>query len=227
MSDEKEIEVDVNEEELENFENPYILEAFSVPPVMIFPYKDDVSDLKEVAFKIPVANGEDGLVQTQNSKVLHNVPEFKELKEFADKCIKYYVREICGSNHEVEITQSWVNFLKRYHGHPVHTHANSYLSGVFYLHVDEEKGSPIEFERSDNYFPLKLGDEGFDKPDHHYNHIFPKMICSARNGHLLLFPSTLKHSVAINDLEDARVSLSFNTFPKRPFGCGEVYGEVE
>ena len=224
----EETKVETNEEkQLEDFENPYILEAFSVPPIMIFPYKDDVSDLKEVAFNLIPEDAEIGLVQTKESKVLHNVPEFKELKEFIDKCIKYYVKEICGSNHEVEITQSWVNFLKRYYGHPIHTHANSYLSGVFYLDVDDEQGSPIEFERSDNYFPLKLGDEGFNNPNHHYKHIFPKMVCSAKNGHLLLFPSTLKHSVSINELTDARVSLSFNTFPKRPFGLGEVYGEVE
>ena len=224
----EEIKVETTEEkQLESSENPYILEAFSVPPIMIFPYKDDVSDLKEVAFNLIPEDAEIGLVQTKESKVLHNVPEFKELKEFIDKCIKYYVKEICGSNHEVEITQSWVNFLKRYYGHPIHTHANSYLSGVFYLDVDDEQGSPIEFERSDNYFPLKLGDEGFNNPNHHYKHIFPKMVCSAKNGHLLLFPSTLKHSVSINELTDARVSLSFNTFPKRPFGLGEVYGEVE
>ena len=230
MSDEKELEVDSNDlryTSLYGTENPYILKAFSVPPIMIFRYKDDVSDLKDVAFHLEAANPDQGLVQTQDTKVLHNVPEYKELKEFIDKCIKHYVREVCGSHHEVEITQSWVNFLKENYGHPGHIHSNSYLSGVFYLNVDSETGQPIEFERHDDYFPLKLGDEGIDNPQKHYNDIYPRLICNAINGHLLLFPSTLKHSVSINESSDARVSLSFNTFPKRPFGHGEVYGEVE
>ena len=224
----EETKVETNEEkELENFENPYILTAFSVPPIMIFHYKDDVSDLKDAAFHLEAANPDEGLIQTLDTKVLHNVPEYKELKEFIDKCIKHYVREVCGSHHEVEITQSWVNFLKENYGHPGHIHSNSYLSGVFYLNVDPEHGNPIEFERNDDYFPLKLGDEGIDNPQKHYNNIYPRMLCNAMNGHLLLFPSTLKHSVSINEFSDPRVSLSFNTFPKRPFGHGEVYGEVE
>ena len=138
MTEETKVET-TEEKELESFENPFIIEPFATPPIMVFHYRDDVSDLRKRALKIPVENPESGLLQTKESKVLHNIPEFKDLKEFSDKCIKHYLREVCGSNHEVEITQSWVNILKKWSGHPSHIHANSYLSGVFYLHVDEEK----------------------------------------------------------------------------------------
>lgn len=224
----EETKVETNEEnQLESFENPFTIEPFATPPIMVFHYKDDIEDLKKGALQVPFSDPEEGLVQSEESKILHNLPEFKELKEFIDKCIKHYLREICGSHHEVEITQSWVNILKKWSGHPSHIHANSYLSGVFYLDVDPEYGNPIEFERLDEYFSLKLGDEGHDNPQKHYKHIYPNIKVNAMNGHLLLFPSTLRHRVGINQLDNPRISLSFNTFPKRPFGYSNVYGGVE
>jgi uncharacterized protein (TIGR02466 family) len=226
MTEETKVET-TEEKELESFENPFIIEPFATPPILVFKYSDDVEDLKKRALQVPFSDLEAGLVQSEESKVLHNIPEFKELKEFIDKCIKHYLIKVCGSQHEVQITQSWVNILKKWSGHPSHIHANSYLSGVFYLDVDPENGNPIEFERLDEYFSLKLGDEGHDDPRKHYKHIYPNIKVTAMNGHLLLFPSTLRHRVGINELEDPRISLSFNTFPKRPFGYANVYGGVE
>lgn len=224
----EETKVETNEEkQLESFENPFAIEPFATPPILVFKYSDDVVDLKKRALQVPFSDMEAGLVQSEESKVLHNVPEFKELKEFIDKCIKHYLIKVCGSHHEVQITQSWINILKKWSGHPSHIHANSYLSGVFYLDVDPENGNPIEFERLDEYFSLKLGDEGHDDPRKHYKHIYPNIKVNAMNGHLLLFPSTLRHRVGINELDDARISLSFNTFPKRPFGYANIYGGVE
>ena len=50
----EETKVETNEEkQLESFENPFTIEPFATPPIMVFHYKDDVSDLRERAIKIP------------------------------------------------------------------------------------------------------------------------------------------------------------------------------
>ena len=79
MTEETKVET-TEEKELESFENPFIIEPFATPPIMVFHYRDDVSDLRKRALKIPVEDPESGLLQTKESKVLHNIPEFKDLK---------------------------------------------------------------------------------------------------------------------------------------------------
>ena len=228
----EETKVEVNEQEvvsdekpLNNYENPIIINAFKTPAIMAIPFKDDVKYLRDFAVSLPVIDPEANLIQSKNDHVL-DLEEFKELKEFCDKCIKHYIKIECGSNHPVEITQSWINILKRYYGHPEHKHSNSYLSGVFYLDVPSEGGSPITFKRLDDPFSFQLGDEGDDFPGNHFPAVHNVYTAPSHNGYLLLFPSTMYHSVNINNLRSARMSLSFNTYPKRPFGTKEHFGYV-
>ena len=84
----EETKVETNEEkQLESFENPFAIEPFATPPILVFKYSDDVVDLKKRALQVPFSDMEAGLVQSEESKVLHNVPEFKELKEFIKDAI--------------------------------------------------------------------------------------------------------------------------------------------
>jgi len=39
-----------------------------------------------------------------------------------------------------------------------------------------------------------------------------------KRGELILFPSNLTHSVPLNQFEEERISLSFNTWPKGNMG---------
>ena len=43
MTEETKVET-TEEKELESFENPFIIEPFATPPIMVFHYRDDVSD---------------------------------------------------------------------------------------------------------------------------------------------------------------------------------------
>ena len=53
MTEETKVET-TEEKQLESFENPFIIEPFATPPIMVFHYRDDVSDLRKSALKIPV-----------------------------------------------------------------------------------------------------------------------------------------------------------------------------
>ena len=68
-----------------------------------------------------------------------------------------------------------------------------------------EKLPPISFAK-DRQDGIKLDPEK-------YNHVNSEsFMLPCKPGELILFPSSLKHSVPINQGEEDRISVSFNTF---------------
>ena len=102
------------------------------------------------------------------------------------------------------ITQCWANRNPKGSKHHEHVHPNSIISGVMYFQINE-KLPPISFskERQDG---IKLNPEK-------YNHMNSEsFMLPCKPGELILFPSSLKHSVPINQGDEDRISVSFNTF---------------
>ena len=105
--------------------------------------------------------------------------------------------------------QIWANINRKHHFNAPHTHANSLLSGVFYLKVNSEDQGVIQF------FDAREG-----TPSMHWNCFVPLKgrtlltddthTVKPVEGRMLFFPSWLKHWVTPNLTDDERVSLSFN-----------------
>ena len=86
--------------------------------------------------------------------------------------------------------------------HHSHNHPNSIISGVFYIDVEDDR---IEFERpQSNQFVLPPKDYNM------YNS--GSWWLGVEEKSLLLFPSTLVHSVPQIHHSKTRISLAFNTF---------------
>ena len=111
------------------------------------------------------------------------------------------------------ITQLWGNRNPKGSKHHEHVHPNSIISGVFYLRQDP-KLPPIQFSKS-NQEAMKLDPRKYNT----YNAETFLLPCVA--GELILFPSSLRHSVPINLGEEERISLSFNTFSVDALGSEE------
>lgn len=93
----------------------------------------------------------------------------------------------------------------------MHMHPNSFISGAFYLDV-EDLAEPILFRdpRSQNrHYDLPVDEENRMNLKH--------WTVPAQNGRLVLFPSWLEHKVGPNRSVAPRLSLSFNL---------TVHGEV-
>ena len=127
------------------------------------------------------------------------------LKRTIEKCIKQFVIKTYQPTNDIEfpITQSWLNVTKKDMYHHSHTHPNSYISGVLYLKtIPDDK---INFETKDLFcsiFNIKK-----------YNDFNSQLRWINVNEYdLLLFPSSLAHSVSVNETEEDRISLSFNTW---------------
>ena len=147
-----------------------------------------------------------------------NVLESKELKVLKNwilNNINIYFEEIYKPKSKVElyITQSWCNYTKENQYHHKHRHPNSFISGVYYIDVNEEKDKITFF--NDIYKQLNIEASEYNL----YNST--SWFFNLKNNSLVLFPSSLEHMVESVTSKTERVSLSFNTFLKGYLGQDE------
>jgi len=148
---------------------------------------------------------------TSNDTWILNKKTLTKLKNFFQKQIESYAYNILEIDPATEfyITQSWVNYNPPQSGHHGHKHPNSIISGVFYI---EGKDISINFGRTLDLLHLGL------KYKNYNNYNSTSFEVGVKKNRLVLFPSTLNHSVKTNVSSITRVSLSFNTFVKGEFG---------
>ena len=173
-------------------------------PVQIYKYEDSIEKelkyIEGVEWKQQVANGN---FKTKDS-YLTKYEQLKKLVSFFKECIDDYCNTIINSEQRLVITQLWGNRNPKGSKHHEHVHPNSILSGVFYLRQDP-KLPPIQFSKS-NQEAMKLDPRKYNS----YN--AETFLLPCVSGELILFPSNLRHSVPVNQGDEERISLSFNTF---------------
>ena len=187
---------------------------FATPPLMLMPYQG--SDLEEIIQYVQTGieygaptNGAQSNTPSDSGYILEDTV-FENLKSFIQNCVDNYTREILLSNQKLKITQSWVNKTETGTIHTMHYHPNSVLSGVFYFN---NHSSPIEFisDRKDQFSLSKDVEE--------YNEfVSSSYSVPSQKGVLIIFPSYILHRVSVNQEEETRYSLSFNTFPSTEMG---------
>ena len=154
---------------------------------------------------------------TSSERYVLKDDKLKNIKNFIDSGIDYYVKNIIIPKHgplEFYVTQSWLNFTKPNQFHHKHEHPNSIISGVFYIDADVEKDK-IFFYKENSYKQISF-------PTDNYNWWnSPSWYFEVKTGDLLLFPSNLTHMVENKVGENVRCSLAFNVFAKGYFGDEE------
>ena len=109
------------------------------------------------------------------------------------------------------IKEMWVNVLDRGGMQVMHTHANSFVSGIVYLTPCHPESQTVFVKATGgNEFRFKNENEG--AVPGHFNAerwVSP----SPTPGDLLLFPSYLMHAVPPN-MGERRITMSFNAIPK-------------
>tara|TARA_Y100001937_G_C7071688_1_gene308696 strand:- start:467 stop:1090 length:624 start_codon:yes stop_codon:yes gene_type:complete len=165
-----------------------------------------------------------GNATSTNSYVLDN-EKFKSLKNYIQMCIDEYAYDIMKISRDTkfEITQSWINYNNTGESHHNHKHSNSILSGVFYIEGDGD--CPIVFHRDDS---RAFFGGNFEYSIEEYNILNSRTwVLPNKKNHLVLFPSTISHSVNSNDTNKERVSLSFNTFIRGYIGQSKRLTELK
>lgn len=145
-----------------------------------------------------------GNTTSDNAYVLRH-DTFANLSVFVQKCVDEYLKSIYAPKENVglRITQSWLNYSKPGEFHHKHAHANSFVSGVLYMKA--VKGKDRIYFYNDTYRQINI-------PTDNWN-VFNSSSwwLPVETGSLMLFPSSLSHSVEPVQ-EEERISLAFNTF---------------
>lgn len=182
-------------------------------PLLIVQYEQSID--KELAYLKTISyreQRENGNFRSDNSYLLRN-EEFKNIKNFLGEAVNKFTTDVLQSKQRLVITQCWANRNPKGSKHHEHVHPNSIISGVMYFQINE-KLPPISFSK-DRQEGMKLNPEK-------YNHVNSEsFLLPCKPGELIMFPSSLKHSVPINQSNEDRISISFNTF------CIDVLGSEQ
>jgi len=199
------VEPQTKDELLQLFPTPVLISSYP------FDYSKELEWIKNQSCRKPNVSqvGQNLNQQSTDTFILDN-SEMSRVKQFIDSKLKEFVVNIMGSDAEMVITQSWLNRNNKGQSHHEHSHPNSMVSGVWYPQM-HEKLPPIQF---------KIGQQrgvsfSIEKYNHFNNETF---ILPMKRGELILFPSNLQHSVPVNQSDEERISLSFNTWCKGSLG---------
>lgn len=143
---------------------------------------------------------------TSNDRYVLNHKRMAKLREFVETSVNEYVKAVHAPKNDVtfRITQSWFNYTKAGQFHHKHAHPNSFISGVLYMKALRESDKIYFY--NDAYRPIELPADSWNL----YNS--RSWWFEVGTGDLMLFPSSLTHSVEPVQGEE-RISLAFNTFP--------------
>ncbi|MEO5668584.1 MAG: TIGR02466 family protein [Bdellovibrionota bacterium] len=140
---------------------------------------------------------------------LHNFSStFAALRDVLDTHVQSFAKSLDADlkNHKLELTQMWVNVMPSGVVHSGHLHPLSSVSGTLY--IDVPKGSSgLKFE--DPRLACFMGSiprkslAGHARSERYHS-------IEAKQGHVVLFESWLRHEVPPNPSKDERVSVSFN-----------------
>ena len=181
-----------------------VLQFFPTPG-LITKYTDTIEEEFEFIQNLEYAEkgSENGNAQTRDTYLLKH-KELSKIKDFIYESLNKFTVGIWKTKQKLIITQSWCNKNLSNTEHPVHHHANSLVSGVFYFKQDITM-PPIQFSRVDRQ-PLM--------PKIEENNIFnsQQIMFPMEDGELIIFPSNVWHAVLPNKSKNPRYSMSFNTF---------------
>jgi uncharacterized protein (TIGR02466 family) len=126
--------------------------------------------------------------------------------------LQHYINNIIVASDKVKpyVTQSWLNYTDPGQYHHVHSHPNSFLSGVVYIDADEKYDSIVFCKNQ--FDQIKLQPKEFNL------HNSESWAIPVKTGDIIVFPSSLMHRVDKTINPKTRISLSFNSFLRGNIG---------
>ena len=184
-------------------EKDELLQIFPTP-VLITKYGNSMeNEFKFIENLRYVEQKENGNFKSDDTYLLKH-KELSKIKDFIYESLNKFTQNILQTKQRLVITQAWTNRNPPHSKHHEHVHPNSIISGVFYFRQSKTL-PPIQFSKSIQ--------ESFKLNPEKYNQLNSEtFLLPMTDGELVLFPSSLRHSVPINRGNETRYSMSFNTF---------------
>jgi uncharacterized protein (TIGR02466 family) len=145
-----------------------------------------------------------------SSNNLNIFKELIDLKNVIEKEVQRYLFEILKYKMDYKFLNSWVTKTNFQGSSQPHVHCNTFLSGVYY--PIGNKNFKINFFKKEQYFwDIETTDRNmFTSKSLHMD--------ITDDNTLLIFPSSLNHSIGINESNVERYSIAFNINPKGEIG---------
>ena len=195
-----------------------LLQIFPTP-VLIVKYEEDISEETKYVENLEYTEQKDNKNFRSADSYLFKHEPLKKIKNFCGESLTKYTEKVLNSKQRLVITQCWTNKNPPGAKHHEHVHPNSIVSGVFFFRIGG-KLPPIQFAKDIQ--------SGFKLDPIRYNSVNAEtFLLPCVPGELLLFPSSLKHSVPINQSEKTRYSLSFNSFGIDILGSEETLTHLD
>lgn len=147
-----------------------------------------------------------------NSQILDH-PKMKKVKKVIEDCIDQYFMEVYRpkTNVKLRLTQSWLNYTDKGEWHHKHSHANSIVSGCLYINAKREFDKILFFKEQQEIIQII--------PEEYNIWNSVSWWFNVGSKDIVLFPSSLPHTVEQVEHDYTRISLSFNTFVEGSIGC--------
>lgn len=140
-----------------------------------------------------------------NEGYLHERPAFSDFSDFSLLCADYFslVMGYSYDNKVLHINECWLNVYQEGHSQEIHNHLNHLITGVYYVKAPEGCASLIFHSP---FYKTMI------RPEVTKSTVFNSMTVpySPSAGELVIFDSTVKHSVAVNDTPGERISIAMN-----------------
>ena len=185
-------------------------------PVQLGIYRSRLSSTQLDYFNSLIVHSKSTSASPIAKKIYHgqNILEdssFAELRAFILESSYHFLVNTFGTTNELLISNSWLNISSASASQSFHAHANSLISGTFYILFDSSIHSSLLFRHPralcsfTSYEDMPIIPTSFNSPLYQPSYT---------QGDLLLWPSYLEHgfiaSTFPSDCIIPRVSLSFN-----------------
>lgn len=139
-------------------------------------------------------------------------PNFQKIAEQTQGHLRDFGFLLFGENLKWNIKEMWMNRLAN-GGHQVmHSHANSFISGVIYL-TDSDASAKTVFHNSMGAREFVFSNNHAESASTPYNSD-RWMASDIQRGDMVLFPSYMLHAVPRNEGGE-RITIAFNALPER------------
>ena len=170
---------------------------------------------------VPPGDDREFLCNNRYQNVLLDFPELKELHTILAESALNFIKKCGFICDKVIITDAWVNKYRLGSTLPTHRHANSYISGNYFINYDQSINSPLTLTNdrvvTSQAPTIKLQPDTEKTP---YNRNGYEITCEEST--VLLWKSHILHGYSKPEMGDNRLTLSFNVMPK-VMGIGEQF----
>lgn len=162
---------------------------------------------------VPKSNRKNSYMFSVDNQILKSQC-LRDINDFIDEKLNEYLHQVYAPLNSVKlkITQSWATYRDCGQNMHAHNHANSLVSGVFY--VDVENNDHITFHKIETNMLQFMPTSNFNM----YNSTAWTHYVS--RGDLIIFPSYVSHSVDAPN-KNRRISIAFNSFIEGKLGLDD------